>query len=505
VDGALNWTAANQAHDVGRLDGCNNWAADPVRDTASGYLTRGPATAELDSASYSATFELKVDNFNWDGSTVATISVVDVDSNRVVATRDLSRGEFANTLYRSFTLSFAATAGTHYDFRTMWYYAPNAPRLTQRSMVVAPAGGARFVPISLASGSYNQDIVVESTSPSPPAGLRTTASMDAGTGNTGTSWYEQGYNAAAPLTGLPVAASTITNPSASDHVYTFAPSWAANNSALVDSAHVADITPASPATLAALSLLNSAGHGPVTLDYAVSHADGTSETGSFVSQDWFSHVPIAYDAQGRVDVQTGTFSSVNGSNPRLYPQDITLTNSASAVTNLHLQWNTNNSGSRVVAILAVSGLPALTAPLNLSVTPLSRTQYVGTTATFTVNANGTPPFKYLWNRNGIAIGEATNSALGVTDLTTNAAGNYACAVSNYAGAGLSPAAALIVLPLPSLSLSFSNDQPVLTWLDSGSLMESSNLTGPWITNPIASSPYPIIPSTPNRFFRLQVR
>lgn len=503
--GALNWTAANLAHDVGRLDGCNNWAADPVRDTASGYLTKGPGTAELGSGNYSATFELKVDNFNWDSSSVATISIVDVDANTVIATRNISRAEFADTLYHPFTLNFAANAGSHYDFRTMWYYAANAPRLTQRSLVVTPAGAAGFVPLSLASGSYNEDIVVERASPSPPAGLRTTASMDAGSGNTGTSWYEQGYDAAAPMTGLPAPGSTITNLAASDHVYTFAASWAANNAALVDSVHTANIALATPATFAALSLLHSSGHGPVIVDYAVNHADGTSETGSFVFQDWFSHVPIVYNSQGRVDVQTGTFSSVNGGNPRLYPQDIMLTNTANAVTNIHLSWDTNNTGSRVAAIFAVSGLAAFTAPFNIAVSPITRTQYVGTTATFTVTANGTSPFKYLWNKNGIPVSGATNSVIVLSALATNSSGNYACAVTNYAGGGLSSTGALTVLPLPSLSLSTSNNQLVLTWPGSGSLLESSNVTGPWTTNQTALSPYPITPSFPARFFRLQVQ
>jgi predicted alpha-1,6-mannanase (GH76 family) len=505
LDGAFNWTAANLAHDVGRLDGWNNWAADPVRDTASGYLARGPGTTELGAGSYSAAFELKADNFNWDSSTVATISVVDVDSNLVLATRDISRGEFTDTLYHPFTLNFAARAGAHYDFRTMWYYAASAPRLTQRSIIVMPAGASGFVPVSLAFGSYNVDMVVERTSPTVPGGLHTTASMDAGSGNTGTSWYEQGYDASAPNTGLPASGSTITNLAASDHVYSFAPSWNGNNAALVDSVHFADVAPATPTAFAALSLLNSAGHGPVIVDYAVNHADGTSETGSFISQDWFSHVPIVYTAQGRVDVQTGTFSSVNGNNPRLYLQDITLTNIASAVTNVHLSWNPGNSGSRVAAIMAVSGLTPLTAPFNIAVTPLGATQYVGTTVAFSVNANGTTPLKYQWNSNGAPIAGATNSALVLSLVATNASGTYACAVSNYAGGAVSPGAVLTVLPLPSLVFAISNNQLVLTWPSGGSLLESSNVTGPWVSNPTASSPYPIIPAEPTRFFRLQLQ
>lgn len=366
IDGAHNWLAANLAHGIGRLDGLNAWEADPVRDTASGYLAKGPGTAELGNGNYDAQFELKVDNFNWTNDTVATLSVVNADTGAVVAWRNVARTEFPDVLYHTFDLYFPAVAGAHYEFRTWWYYSPNAPRLTERSVVVAGATGPGFAPVRLMTGSYNEDMVVESGAPAVPNGNYTTASMDNGTANTGNGWYAQGYNASAPATGLPPPGSTITNAVSSDHSYTFAPSYAANNVALVDSGHNANLIPAAANSFSALSFLTAAGHGPVTVDYKVQHADGSAESGAISSMDWFFNVPAVFDAQGRLDVDSGAFNNVNNGNPRLYADDITLTNLASPVTNIDLTWDPANSSSSHAVFFALSGVAIQPVPLGIT-------------------------------------------------------------------------------------------------------------------------------------------
>ncbi len=134
--GARNWTAANLAHDIGRLDGLNAWEADPFRDPATGCLTKGAITTDLTPGHHTASFELKVDNFNRDNSAIANISVVDADSGMTIATRGLVRGQFPNALWQVFDLGFDASADRRYELRVLWHFAPGAPRLSQRSVVV---------------------------------------------------------------------------------------------------------------------------------------------------------------------------------------------------------------------------------------------------------------------------------------------------------------------------------------------------------------------------------
>src|SRR5581483_7092915 len=136
--GAYNWITNNLRHSIGRLDGLNAWEVDPIRDTHSDFLSWGPYTPELSPGNCTAYIELKVDNFNLDSSTVATIDVRDNDTGQVIASQNIPRNNFPNTLYQLFPLNFSTTGGHHYEFRVYWNYSASAPRLTERGVYIQP-------------------------------------------------------------------------------------------------------------------------------------------------------------------------------------------------------------------------------------------------------------------------------------------------------------------------------------------------------------------------------
>jgi hypothetical protein len=145
--------------------------------------------------------------------------------------------------------------------------------------------------------------------------------MDAGTNNTDASWYEIGFNAAAPTTGFPAAGSTFASAAAANHQYTMAPSYTTNNAMLIDGiVSNGTWTLTTPAAYTNLSFLTSGGHNGRTIGILIHHQDGTTERGSFSSPDWFNGASPAYTANGRVNVQTFLFDSVSSGNPGFIPE-----------------------------------------------------------------------------------------------------------------------------------------------------------------------------------------
>lgn len=92
-----------------------------------------------------------------------------------------------------------------------------------------------------------------------------------------------------------------------------------------------------------------------------------------------------------------------------------------------------------VANLSFSGLPV--GP-TIVAQPQSQVVNVGTNATFSVKATGTPPLFYQWRFNGGAISGATNATYTRTNAQLSDAGAYTVRITNLAGSVTSDAANL---------------------------------------------------------------
>jgi hypothetical protein len=78
--------------------------------------------------------------------------------------------------------------------------------------------------------------------------------------------------------------------------------------------------------------------------------------------------------------------------------------------------------------------------------PVSATNYVGATVTFSVAAAGSLPLRYQWQRNGVDLPGANTSSLILTNLTLLQAGSYRARVFNDAATAVSFEAVLTVEP-----------------------------------------------------------
>ena len=108
---------------------------------------------------------------------------------------------------------------------------------------------------------------------------------------------------------------------------------------------------------------------------------------------------------------------------------------------------TNAGGSMTSAVAVLT----IWVPPTIASQPQSRTNVVGTSAAFSVAANGTALLSYQWQFNGLTIAEATGANFSVSNVQLSDAGNYAVIVTNSAGAITSAVALLTVLVPPAFS------------------------------------------------------
>jgi hypothetical protein len=221
------------------------------------------------------------------------------------------------------------------------------------ALMLAGAGlaEASFLPISLTSSSFNEQVVAGS-------GAAVTASMDGGTGLGGDTYIQKGFNPSAPQNGLTSGVQTsLADPSTLLLLQPFT----ANNVLMVNNSNLPSgtLTLTTPAKYSALTFFAATGSGNLTLNYVLHFADGSSASGTFLAPDWFFNSPIAVSSNptgvgdARYNVLGGFFDGpdVQGY-PAIYQLNIGAIPSSSALTSIDLSFN---SGSTNTAVWGVSG------------------------------------------------------------------------------------------------------------------------------------------------------
>lgn len=319
-----------------------------------------------------------------------------------------------------------------------------------------PAAGGNYSPVAVTG--YNADAIVEASQTWPPSGLRTytTATMDGGVNNTGNTWYEQGYYAQFPATGLPAAGTIITSADKADHHYQLPATYTGPNAAFVDSVRSnVNLTLAAPAAYSALSFLSATANNSVTNQVIIQFQDGTSETNTFVSRDWFNNTPFAFTSSGRVNVNNRTVNNAGTTNPRLYEAEFALANNRSPVTNINLRFlgAVNPTTGRMV-VLAVSATAGAVRPIIATQpSPVIAVEGSNVVVSATIGG-GDAPMTYQWyaGTNGVyapvqnssGISGATTPALNFASIGWTNAAEYLFVASNSAGSSTSSVASVTV-------------------------------------------------------------
>ena len=321
---------------------------------------------------------------------------------------------------------------------------------------------ANFTPILLTDDSYNHDVVIETTAPTPLVPV-TTASMDGGLTNAGFAWFERGHNTVWPATGLPEAGSILVSDSSPDHQYAFAPTYQGNNVILIDSRCAeGSFRLTRPAAYSSLSVLTSSGGGgSMVIGYRVHLQDGSTETGSFTCPDWIGGSSPAWRANGRINVSAFTYDIINSDNPRLYTRDIRLSNSTSPVLSVEFNYL---AGFGHNAIFALSGADfSGTEFIPINVTGYNQDMVVEagaikpgwldpfTTATMD---NGTDNARRTWYETGY-YPPATNTGLPAAGSILTSAG-WPAHVYAMAPSYTNNNAILLDAAVPSQLITFSN-------------------------------------------------
>jgi hypothetical protein len=203
------------------------------------------------------------------------------------------------------------------------------------------------------------------------------------------------------------------------------------------------------------------------------------------------------------------------------------TNAALSLTNVQFA----QAGNYAVQVTNVYGailssnalLTVMAIPPTVVSQPASRTVLNGSNVTFTVDASGTPPLSYLWQKNGLSLAGASNVSFSLVNVMRTNSGAYNVMVTNIAGSVTSSNAILLVhvsqrlgmpvlLPDGTLAIAsgdLDGGMPSASDLNNLQAQASTNLVD-WVTlpgaltltNDVLQLSDPEVSNAPMRFYRI---
>ena len=87
----------------------------------------------------------------------------------------------------------------------------------------------------------------------------------------------------------------------------------------------------------------------------INYAGGGTQVTSITAPDWFNNGPIALDANGRVDVALNDFNATTSGSPRMFEEDVTLTDTVDAVSSVSFTFGPTTQGNNREVIFGISG------------------------------------------------------------------------------------------------------------------------------------------------------
>jgi hypothetical protein len=189
--------------------------------------------------------------------------------------------------------------------------------------------------------------------------------------------------------GIPIHNTVFASINNANMTFLMPPDYTVNNELMVDSTFPSGTVTFSSATTATnLAFLCCGGGGAVTINYTVTHADASVETGTLSLLDWFTGGgTVAWGANGRIQANGGynnfNNSSVNNNAPYLYANTITVSG-ASPIVSVALNYSAGQHGN----FYAVSGNASGTAwtPIPLASSTFNVIGTVPAAIPFPVNA-----------------------------------------------------------------------------------------------------------------------